>query len=87
MGYEVINTEYDSEDESINNAFDRIFNRASCKSNNFTKQKLNNIEEDYFNIKIMKKEYPSCYQYNVLIMLAKRLLEEENKLAYSALND
>lgn len=34
-------------------------------------------EECYFNIPIRKKVYPSCYQYNVLIMLAKRLIEKE----------
>ena len=34
-------------------------------------------EETYFNIPIYKKNYPSCYQYNVLIMLAKRLLNDE----------
>ena len=36
-----------------------------------------NIEEKYFDIPIHKKDYPSCYQYNVLIMLAKRLIKEE----------
>ncbi len=37
--------------------------------------KLN--EERYFNVKIRNKEYPSCYHYNVLVMLAKRLIKEE----------
>ena len=34
-------------------------------------------EDRYFNIKIQNKEYPSCYHYNVLVMLAKRLIKEE----------
>lgn len=86
MGYEVINGEYDSETESMSNAFDRIFNRDSCKTVASVKEKS---EEDYFNLKIRNKEYPSCYQYNVLIMLAKRLIEEEKseKLIYRIVND
>lgn len=45
------------------------------------KNKVENInpEEKYFDIPIYKKEYPSCYQYNVLIMLAKRLIKEEEQ--------
>ncbi len=39
--------------------------------------KLN--EERYFNVKIRNKEYPSCYHYNVLVMLAKRLIKEEEE--------
>lgn len=35
--------------------------------------------DEYFNIKIQNKKYPSCYQYNVLIMLAKRLIREEQE--------
>ncbi len=34
-------------------------------------------EDRYFNIKIQNKEYPSCYHYNVLVMLAKRLIQED----------
>ena len=36
-------------------------------------------QDKYFNVKIQNKNYPSCYQYNVLIMLAKRLIKEENE--------
>jgi hypothetical protein len=32
-------------------------------------------KEDY---KIQNRNYPSCYRYNVLIMLAKRLVNESN---------
>ncbi|MBI3590395.1 MAG: hypothetical protein HY094_03325 [Candidatus Melainabacteria bacterium] len=35
--------------------------------------------DKYFNVKIQNKKYPSCYQYNVLIMLAKRLIKEEDE--------
>lgn len=35
--------------------------------------------ERYFNIPIKKKVYPSCYQYNVLVMLAKRLIQQEQE--------
>lgn len=33
-------------------------------------------KEDY---KIQNRSYPSCYQYNVLIMLAKRLINESSE--------
>ena len=36
-------------------------------------------QDKYFNIEIKNKKYPSCYQYNILIMLAKRLINEENE--------
>ena len=35
------------------------------------------IEGNHFGLPIHKRNYPSCYQYNVLIMLAKRLIKEE----------
>ena len=40
-----------------------------------------NIEEDkYFNIIVKNKKYPSCYHYNILIMLAKRLVEKDDEI-------
>ena len=36
-------------------------------------------EDSFFDVIIKNKHYPSCYQYNVLIMLAKRLISEENE--------
>ncbi len=36
-------------------------------------------EDKFFDVIIKNKHYPSCYQYNVLIMLAKRLINEENR--------
>ncbi len=39
------------------------------------------IEGEHFGLPIYKKKYPSCYQYNVLIMLAKRLLNEDKEKA------
>lgn len=35
--------------------------------------------DEYFDVKIRNKKYPSCYQYNILIMLAKRLIKEEQE--------
>lgn len=32
--------------------------------------------EEYFNLKIRNKNYPSYYQYNLLVMLAKKLIED-----------
>ena len=39
------------------------------------------IEGKHFGLPVHKRNYPSCYQYNVLIMLAKRLLKDEGKRA------
>ncbi|OGI10273.1 MAG: hypothetical protein A3I68_07740 [Candidatus Melainabacteria bacterium RIFCSPLOWO2_02_FULL_35_15] len=48
------------------------------------KNKVENInpEEKYFDIPVYKKKYPSCYQYNVLIMLAKRLIKQDANRMY-----
>ncbi len=40
---------------------------------------IDTIEGNHFGIPIHRKNAPSCYQYNVLIMLAKRLIKEEEK--------
>lgn len=66
--------------ELVNNdTFDRIFNdRFNCHN---TRHDVASGEEKYFNLRIKNKTYPSCYQYNVLVMLAKRLIEEDKKLA------
>ena len=36
-------------------------------------------EDKFFDVIVKNKHYPSCYQYNVLIMLAKRLISEDDK--------
>ncbi len=37
------------------------------------------IEGEYFGLPIHKRNYPSCYQYNVIVMLAKRLIKEDRE--------
>ena len=51
--------------------------------NNNTKDFNLSQEDNYFDVKVKNKSYPSCYQYNILIMLAKRLIktEQENQNA------
>lgn len=40
-----------------------------------------NTQEEYFNLKVQNKKYPSCYHYNILVMLAKRLVkQDQNKV-------
>ena len=39
-----------------------------------------NSNSEYFDIKIKNKKYPSCYRYNVLIMLAKRLIANDKQI-------
>ena len=36
------------------------------------------FEGEHFGLPVYRRNYPSCYQYNVTIMLAKRLIREEN---------
>lgn len=40
-------------------------------------QLLDTNQNKHFNLPVQERKYPSCYQYNVLIMLAKRLIKEE----------
>ena len=47
--------------------------------NTDTSQIADNAEDKYFNIRVQHGNYPSCYQYNILIMLAKRLLKEDQE--------
>ena len=68
MGYEVVKNK--TEDETI---------KVNYCNNNLTD--TDSIEEQHFGLPIQKKNYPSCYQYNVLIMLAKRLIKEEKQSA------
>lgn len=51
--------------------------QESSSRNTFVKSKP--VSEKYFDLEIKNKQYPSCYQYNVLIMLAKRLINEDKK--------
>ena len=39
----------------------------------------NPVKDKYFDIQIQNKIYPSCYQYNILVMLAKRLIKEDEQ--------
>lgn len=75
MGYEL--TKNDIDNVSIDDTFSHIFN-ARFKCHN-TSLNTSSSEEKYFNLRIKNKTYPSCYQYNVLVMLAKRLINEEKK--------
>ena len=42
-----------------------------------------NSDETYFNLKVVNKEFPDCYQYNLAIMVAKNLIRKENEKIYS----
>lgn len=63
MGYEIIKSKLNPRLRS-----------SYCNKSNTSEQ-----EEEYFNIKIRNKNYPSCYRYNVLIMLAKKLINQEKQ--------
>ena len=44
---------------------------------------LNSTEEisgNHFGIPVKNRTYPSCYTYNVIIMLAKRLIKKEHQV-------
>ena len=40
-------------------------------------QPTEEINGNHFGIPVRNKVYPSCYRYNIIIMLAKRLLKKE----------
>ena len=68
MAYEVVKNKTEDETIKVNYCNDDL-------------TKADTIEGSHFGLPIYKKHYPSCYQYNVLIMLAKRLIKEENKFS------
>ena len=41
--------------------------------------------DKYFNITLKKRSYPSCYHYNILIMLTKRLINKESERVNSCM--
>ncbi len=93
MGYDAKYSE-NCDTETLNASFKRIFNGTRRNHSDFS-----TCEDRHFGVKVQNKNYPSCYQYNVLIMLAKRLIEEEKlagnnnknclqeKLIYRIIND
>ena len=66
MVYEVIKNRVDDETIKVSYCNDDLIDADT-------------IEGEHFGLPVYKKNYPSCYQYNVIIMLAKRLLKEEKK--------
>lgn len=71
MAYEVIkNSIYDNTESSF--LFEKHFLDYEVKQE-YRPHKPNS--ERYFNLSIEKKDYPSCYHYNVLIHAAKRLID------------
>ncbi len=80
MSYNLIKSNIDPSSENINDTFDRVFNRRFNCHNTDSQNKNEFVGEKYFNLQIKNKNYPSCYQYNVLIMLAKRLISENQEL-------
>ena len=41
----------------------------------------NTLAGEHFGLPVYRRNYPSCYQYNVTIMLAKRLLKQDKQNA------
>ena len=68
MSYEVVKNKIEDETIEVNYCNDDL-------------TRVDTIEDKYFGLPVHKKNYPSCYQYNVLIMLAKRLIKEEKESA------
>ena len=53
---------------------------CTCKSTvRDSREKEKEISKNQYKIGLQDKKYPSCYQYNVLIMLAKRLIKEDKE--------
>lgn len=81
MGYLITKSKTQINDFDSNTEVSENSSCPNCKTNRKRFDNFDNAEESkYFNVRIKKKDYPSCYQYNVLVMLAKRLLREEQEL-------
>ncbi len=66
MTYEIVKSRTEDETIKVNYCNDDLAAEES-------------IEGEHFGLPVYKKNYPSCYQYNVLIMLAKRLIKEDER--------
>lgn len=58
----------------------KISKNCMMRNANISESFCDHNSEQYFGIKIRNKQYPSCYRYNILVMLAKRLLNEEKQM-------
>ena len=65
MAYEIIKN---SDQATINIDYPDSYNEV----NFYTKDR-------HFGIPIKNRNYPSCYRYNVVIMLAKKLIKEDTE--------
>jgi len=77
MGYDIVKARLDRyrEQESIERSFlDRQLREEAGYTN-----KVKEEDSTYFNLKIKNKTYPSCYHQNLLVLAAKKLVNEENK--------
>lgn len=66
MSNEIIRADFTRANEDITSETYNFF--AANKRSACSYQNINKIE---------KKNYPSCYHYNILVMLAKRLLKQD----------
>lgn len=73
MAYEVIKSRaYDNTERDF--LFEKDFLDYEIQEE-YRPNKINS--EKYFNLNIEKKDYPSCYHQNVLVLAAKKLLERD----------
>ena len=56
-----------------------VYEVVKSLSDNEAVSDLEAGEDKFFDVIVKNKHYPSCYQYNVLIMLAKRLISEDDR--------
>ena len=49
-------------------------------------QSMNVLESEYKKVQPLSVKYPSSYRHNVLVMLAKRLIEEEKSKVCKHIN-
>lgn len=57
------------------------------KNNTWHHDQKKHVKKDtHFDVEIVQKNYPSCYRYNVLIMLAKRLIKKQEEKEYICKN-
>lgn len=79
MSYDLVKTRLAKYREQEQDLFNGFLHRQLREEAGYT-NKVKEEDSTYFNLKIKNKTYPSCYHQNLLLLAAKKLVTEENKI-------
>ena len=79
MGYDLVKTRLGKYREQEQSLFEGSFlEQELLEEAGYTNKSKE--ESTYFNLKIRNKAYPSCYHYNLLVLAAKNLIDNDVEL-------